>query len=474
MKELSSRIEYSLMLVKPNLVRSGGVEEVKRKICESGAVEIVNEKEVVLDKEQALAIYGNTKANLSEVLKYVTSGPSYIFFIRGNRAVDRVCTLRGTTELGDRKASGLRHLYAINPLINSIHAPSSYEEAVRDITVLLKEESFGLLNFSQLGEELMAFFMSVRNELLANSSVFYRYAMTDIEFNMSNINRYFQDAFKTIIGNYFGFIRRDSQPTINIIAGHEQEFSLKIDLIGGRVHLSLPESSQSLRMISNNVLMASFLASQIANVNQDTQFLGIHGNTHYAREARTGIIISSIENNKGKTALSMLINDMGLDLLSDEYTIFNISSPALYVPRFNLLTLRQDFLDHIGQLALNRWAYLCSYKDLIFFNKKNCLPTDTINSFLNTRPILLFFINDSPRIVKLDKDNLISVMLTQATHHFKKFGIKDEELSNINTSIEEKLRRLATFCSGYLLPKESSFGSQKNREFIKGVVYAEL
>lgn len=152
----SDKTEYSVCVAKPDAVRRGLIEVFKDSILNLG-LEIIYSGEVQIDKMAARSMYLGTKGPFNVIVEYMSSGPSYAFIVRGTGAIRKLRELVGNTHLGKRKASGLRREFAINPIMNSIHASASHAEVVRDFRLLCGDAVEEILNFSQLGDEFYRF-----------------------------------------------------------------------------------------------------------------------------------------------------------------------------------------------------------------------------------------------------------------------------------------------------------------------------
>lgn len=150
------KVQYSIMLVKPNFCTDGGCQKVKEAIVEAG-LEIIYGGHLELSPEKVTVLYRNTKVNVKDIVDYLCCGQSYAILVRSPNAVLDLLDLRGNTALGARKASGLRGLYSKNPHENSIHAPSSSEEAKSNIPIILGNIYLDILNFTRIGDELYLF-----------------------------------------------------------------------------------------------------------------------------------------------------------------------------------------------------------------------------------------------------------------------------------------------------------------------------
>lgn len=156
MENKINKIEYSTLLIKPDLFREGAVPCIRQVII-AHDLEIIGEHPQFIDRDQARIMYEGTKGIFGEMIYYMSSGLSYVFIVRGLDVIEIANCLKGKTKLGGRKASGLRAVFSKNPLVNGIHTPSDLKEVRNDFDIFLQDDVYELLNFTQLRDEFYRF-----------------------------------------------------------------------------------------------------------------------------------------------------------------------------------------------------------------------------------------------------------------------------------------------------------------------------
>jgi nucleoside-diphosphate kinase len=146
--------EVSFGLIKPEGIERKLVEEIERRISDSG-LEIVREKEVVMKEEQFELVYGHAKEkipNTYDMMKeYMTSNTSKILEVRGENAVERLLKLRGASNARYAAAGTIRGDFARDQdydvaydqgklALNVFHASDSADEAKIILKTFFNEE----------------------------------------------------------------------------------------------------------------------------------------------------------------------------------------------------------------------------------------------------------------------------------------------------------------------------------------------
>lgn len=135
-----SNIEISFLLVKPDGVSKGLVEEI-RGIIKASDLNILEEIEKKIDKETAKNLYWEVgdirfRDNFCELIEFMSSNPIYIFIVQGKEAVKKVRRI-----IGKRDSDfGIRRLWSEDIIHNVAHGPHTAQRAKEEIKILIGED----------------------------------------------------------------------------------------------------------------------------------------------------------------------------------------------------------------------------------------------------------------------------------------------------------------------------------------------
>jgi len=135
--------ERSFFMVKPDGVARGLVEEIFKRVEESG-LKIEVRKQILLTPEQAAELYQPHlgKSFYEGLIKFITSGPVVVSVVSGENAISRLRNLMGTTDPREAKAGTIRgdlkeeEVRTPEGIIkNLVHGSDSPESAQRELKI---------------------------------------------------------------------------------------------------------------------------------------------------------------------------------------------------------------------------------------------------------------------------------------------------------------------------------------------------
>ncbi len=136
-----SRMETTLILLKPDTVTKNNVGEVIRRFEASG-FKIKGCKMISLSSELLAEHYAHiaTKPFFPEVAKFMQSSPVVALALAGDNAVDRIRTLLGPTDSRKAEKGTIRGDLGSDMMVNVAHASDSTEAAAAEIKRFFKPE----------------------------------------------------------------------------------------------------------------------------------------------------------------------------------------------------------------------------------------------------------------------------------------------------------------------------------------------
>jgi nucleoside-diphosphate kinase len=134
-------MEQTLVILKPNAVQRELIGELISKFERRG-MKITAMKLSRISVETAEQHYKEHLGKLfySDLLKFITSGPSVIMILESMDAVDIVRSMVGATNPAEAIPGSIRGDYATSPGHNMIHASDSPESAKREIELFFEPE----------------------------------------------------------------------------------------------------------------------------------------------------------------------------------------------------------------------------------------------------------------------------------------------------------------------------------------------
>ena len=130
-------VESTLCIIKPDAVKNGHVEDINKKIEESG-IEIIKSKRLTLKKHIAEEFYAehSERPFYSELVDFMTSGDCVIQILQGDDVVKRYRELMGATNPAEAVDGTLRQLFASSLGENAVHGSDSKQSAEREIAIM--------------------------------------------------------------------------------------------------------------------------------------------------------------------------------------------------------------------------------------------------------------------------------------------------------------------------------------------------
>ncbi|MEM2878696.1 MAG: nucleoside-diphosphate kinase [Candidatus Hadarchaeales archaeon] len=128
--------ERTLVVVKPDGVRMGLVEEIKRRITSSG-LRIEASRRIRLTRELAERLYEPHagKDFFGPLVEFMTSGDIVVMKVEGCRAISRMREMIGPTNPKLAPKGTIRGDFGTDTTRNAVHASDSEESAEREIKI---------------------------------------------------------------------------------------------------------------------------------------------------------------------------------------------------------------------------------------------------------------------------------------------------------------------------------------------------
>ena len=130
-------MENTLCIIKPDAVKNGFIEDINKKIKESG-IKIIKSKRLTLDREIAEEFYAehSERPFYGELVDFMTSGDSLIQVLEGDDVVSRYRGLMGATNPAEADEGTLRKSFATSLGENAVHGSYSLQSAEREIAIM--------------------------------------------------------------------------------------------------------------------------------------------------------------------------------------------------------------------------------------------------------------------------------------------------------------------------------------------------
>mgnify|MGYP001607245295 CR=1 FL=1 len=131
-----------VVILKPDCQERSLGDEIKNMIRESG-LEIVRSVKKVFSKDEMRQFYQEhaLTETFDTLLHYMTSGPSEIMLVVGERAIPKMASLKGRTGSG----KGIRGRLAEGFIRNLVHSAETEAKAAHNISLFFPEEKVGLV-----------------------------------------------------------------------------------------------------------------------------------------------------------------------------------------------------------------------------------------------------------------------------------------------------------------------------------------
>ena len=128
-------LEQTLSIIKRDAVAKGHVDEICRRLEESG-LSIVDKQSLHLDEQKAEGFYAEHKGKpfFEDLIKFMTSGPIQVQILEGENAILRYREVMGSTNPQEAAPGTLRADFADSIDANAVHGSDSPESAKREIS----------------------------------------------------------------------------------------------------------------------------------------------------------------------------------------------------------------------------------------------------------------------------------------------------------------------------------------------------
>ena len=127
-------LEQTLSIIKPDAVIKGHVDEICKRLEESG-LSIVKKETMHLDRDKAEGFYIEHKGKgfFEDLIKFMTSGPIQVQVLEGEEAIVKYREVMGSTNPQEAAPGTLRADFADSIDANAVHGSDSKESAKREI-----------------------------------------------------------------------------------------------------------------------------------------------------------------------------------------------------------------------------------------------------------------------------------------------------------------------------------------------------
>jgi nucleoside-diphosphate kinase len=133
------KTERTFVMIKPDGVRAGLVDEVRSRIQKAG-LRVVASKRLKLSRELAEQLYSPHKGKpfFDDLVKFVCSGEVEVMVVEGKKAVSKMRELIGPTDPSKAPKGTIRGDFGKSITENVIHAADSRENAERELSLFFK------------------------------------------------------------------------------------------------------------------------------------------------------------------------------------------------------------------------------------------------------------------------------------------------------------------------------------------------
>ena len=134
LKTITSKMQQTLSIIKPDAVERNLVENIKS-IFKKNKLEIKESKKIHITKDEAAEFYKihQSKPFYNDLCTYLSSGPIIAIILEGENAVSVNRKLMGATNPKDAEENTIRKLYGISIDKNSVHGSDSVDNAKKEI-----------------------------------------------------------------------------------------------------------------------------------------------------------------------------------------------------------------------------------------------------------------------------------------------------------------------------------------------------
>ncbi len=127
-------METTFVIIKPNGVKGGLIGEIISRY-EKSRLSVSAMKFKTIEKSEAEGFYAEHKERgfFPELVAFMTSGPSVLLALSGEKAVEKVRTINGATNPANASPGTIRHDFAPNTGENIVHSSDSTTSAAREV-----------------------------------------------------------------------------------------------------------------------------------------------------------------------------------------------------------------------------------------------------------------------------------------------------------------------------------------------------
>ena len=133
--------ERTFVMVKPDGVRRGLLDEIERKI-EGAGLRITAARRIRLSRELAEKLYEPHRGKdfFAPLIDFITSGDVVVMKVEGERAISRMRELSGPTDPRQAPKETIRGNFGTTTRENVVHASDSRESAERELSLFFGHE----------------------------------------------------------------------------------------------------------------------------------------------------------------------------------------------------------------------------------------------------------------------------------------------------------------------------------------------
>ena len=133
-------MKRSFFLIKPDAVLFGHIEKIIN-FLKMSEFKIVARKRVILRRENIMFLYPMHvfQGFFEDLVAFMISGPSELFIVEKDSAVEDLDWLVGETDPKENKGNTLRGQFGTDIRHNAVHSSNGQENAVREILYFFPE-----------------------------------------------------------------------------------------------------------------------------------------------------------------------------------------------------------------------------------------------------------------------------------------------------------------------------------------------
>ena len=138
-KKITSSVEQTLSIIKPDAVQRNLVDAIKSKFIEN-KLNIKKIKKIKISKEESAEFYKvhQTKPFYDGLCAYLSSGPIVVMILEGENAIQKNREIMGATDPQKAEIGTIRREHGISIDKNSVHGSDSPDNAKKEIDFFFK------------------------------------------------------------------------------------------------------------------------------------------------------------------------------------------------------------------------------------------------------------------------------------------------------------------------------------------------